>query len=157
MLNSTVLASTRSCTLAPRHFLRASSTSPGVPPKAPRLRRCAAVWSFHFCVGNGNSTLSFTPLTFEPWEGRRQIDAAECFCRTKSYTRPATCCALLNSLTDPEAASERNSLLTLNQLVWRSPPLTFVLYKPAKIARAWSCSRGGQPALFAEQYADECK
>ena len=122
-MTASVLASTSSCTIAPRPFLRAASISPGVPPKAPRLRRCAAVWSFHFCVGNGNSTLIFTPLTFEPWEGRRQIDAAECFCRTKSYTRPATCCALLNSLTDPEAASERNSLLTLNQLVWRSAPV----------------------------------
>ncbi len=34
---------------------------------------------------------------FEPPEGRRQIDAAECFCRTKSYARPAIRCVLLKT------------------------------------------------------------
>ena len=34
----------------------------------------------------------FTPVMFGPPEGRRQIDAAECFCRTKSYACPAIRC-----------------------------------------------------------------
>src|SRR6266496_1708821 len=88
-LAALVLTSTNSRTIAARPFLRAASISPVVLPKAPRFKRCAAVSSFHFCIGNGTSTLIFTPVMFEPPEGRRQIDAAECFRRTKSYACPA--------------------------------------------------------------------
>jgi hypothetical protein len=34
---------------------------------------------------------------FERREGRRQIDAAEYFCRSKSYARPAIRCVLLKT------------------------------------------------------------